>query len=520
MSFYDKSRTRHNSSITLGRTSSKRLIIISSLKNRIAKNKEVEMLKIEEDFNRILKEIIDPDENSPDFTSLSNRYQKQLSKLSYCLEKYSFQNPKLLFFVEFYKVPKHLVLLMDEFVDCHKMAVVEYYGRRQMDIYEAHQGHNLSYCLKMSKMFYETMIIVYYASESNIFNAVFNENDGVSKLLNYIDNREFITDSLIISDLSSKGNFDTIKLIKLTMLTLLNLTKSIDIYGYQDIIVQFNNLMWEKNTLNLARNIQKNVRQLFVISFMVLLNTLNNDERKALKNNEYFTMELLKYIKKAAETIKDKNRDLKTTLVNGAYKEVSLIFLDGFFIDVIQLLDIVFCCESFKFDRARMYEHLKIIALNGNSIEAEYAVRILFQFSFNENMLSHMAVDDKFLNSLKQKSRYEFQNKRLLRYSDGLLWHLKSHEKVYNNELQRQATQTFSFEVIDPYCFVLNNYRNLKDREVFISFVEHDKVICQRIRDELQLFGIKVWLDNEVTFEKIAEKIRDSEVIIPCELFF
>lgn len=513
---FSKCHSRSLSSGHFERSISKRSFILSSIKNKIV-DREAEMLKIEEDFNKTLKEVIDPQENSPDFTSLSNKYQKQLSKVSNCLEKHSYKNPKLLFFVEFYKVPKHLILLIDEFIDCHKATVIEYYGRRQLDIYEAHQGHTLSYCLKMNKMFYETIIIIYYASESNIFNVIFNENDGVSKLLNYIDNQEFITDSFIISEQSSKDNDETIKILKLTMLILLNLTKSIDIYEYRYIVAQLNDLMWEKIGTNLVDKIQAYFRQLFVISFMVLLNTLNNDEKKELKNKNYFTVELLKYLKKAAEDIKAKRASAKTILVHGTYKEVSLILLDGFSIDVVQLLEIAFSCESFEFDRVCLYEDLKLIALHGNNIEAEYAVRGLFQFSFEQRMLKHMATDEKFLNHLKLNSQYEFTNKRLLRYSDSFLWHLKGHKKSYTNAITRQATQTFSFEIIDPYCFVLNNYRNLKDREIFMSFEENDKAMCHKIRDELKRFGIIVWLDDNMTFEKVAEKIKESEVIIPCE---
>ncbi len=147
----------------------------------LAKRKEKRIKEMEDDFNQNLKYIIDIKDS--DTTVIDRKYIKKMQSIVENLKRYSYKNPKLITFMEYSKVSEQFILLMFEYLSCHQMSVVEYYGRKQTELFSAHLDHQLVYCLKGHQIFYNALICVLYASESDLFNRNFNLNEGVSLYL-------------------------------------------------------------------------------------------------------------------------------------------------------------------------------------------------------------------------------------------------------------------------------------------------------------------------------------------------
>ncbi len=154
----------------------------------LAKRKERRIKEMEEIFNENLKYILNIKDSET--TVLDSKYLKKMQYIVDNLERYGYTNPNLITFMEYPKIPEQFILLIAEYLSCHQMSVVEYYGRKQIELFTAHLDHPLVYCLKGHDIFYNSLICVLYASESDLFNRIFNQKEGVSLYLKVADNNK------------------------------------------------------------------------------------------------------------------------------------------------------------------------------------------------------------------------------------------------------------------------------------------------------------------------------------------
>ena len=184
------------------------------------------------------------------------------------------------------------------------------------------------------------------------------------------------------------------------------------------------------------------------------------------------------------------------------------------------MIDVVYNLESLDYDRITVFEHMKVILLFGNSIEAENAMKLMLQFSFNSSLCYFMDNDKIFKASTKRAASH-CSNRQLVKYCDGLAWRL-SHIK----EKKRNSTSSLApfTEIINPYYYKFKNLSRLKSKKVFISHDNYDSLRCKAIQSELRLTGLQVclntedWLNaNEKIFENIATVIQSSDIIIICK---
>lgn len=483
----------------------------------MSKYKQKHMEEMEQRFNENLKYVINLE--STDTTVADGKYARKLTSLCQDMSKYSHTNTKLLTFVEYYKIPEVFILLLAEFYDCHRMVMIEYYGRKQVELFIAHKDHPLAYCIKGNSIFLKVIKLIYFSSESDLFNRKFNEMQGVSFLLKYIGDKDYWLDCLLVNEVANKKSIDVIDLLKMVLLVFLNLTKSIDMRQGRTELVEFNKaFQGEKHT------------EITTLSFMILFKILNRREKRSIFNKNDFISEFTEsFIRTAASAIKSKLCAKKLVLCDGSHSPVSLIDLKSFTVDSIELLDILYNFEDIEYDRVSVYQSMKTIILFGRDIELEYAMRLLLQFSFISKMRKIMAKDDMIRPTLKKILMYNYPNKRLLRYCDALLWRLNRSDfskkrLLSDNVSQISGSTSMSIRTIDPFQYKFMKHDDMTDKSVFISFENYDSVVCKSILNELKLHGMSIWSNNEETgngysFDRIASAISKSDLVIICKWF-
>ncbi len=325
----------------------------------------------------------------------------------------------------------------------------------------------------------------------------------------YIQNEEFISDCLLVSEVGSKKEFNILHLLQVILQTLLNFTRSIEMSEYKTHLLKFTDLVN-----------QRKLQNLFLLSFMTLVRIVNEREKIMIPDFQQFIKLLTKFLSEASVAIKSKTRLTKMVLKDGVYVHVTVVELNDLSLDIIELLEIAFNLESFEYDRLVFFDHLRLIFLNGTDTELEYAVKLMLQYSFKYDLREFMAADEMFKASLKRIIMYDYPNKRLLKYCDGLLWRLASHVENKTNSKLSFASSGFT-EPVDPFCYNFKSFNKLIGKKVFISHEIYDNFMCRKIQTELKSFGLEALLNNEKSleeyrFEKVSGEIKNSDVVLIC----
>jgi len=253
---------------------------------------------------------------------------------------------------------------------------------------------------------------------------------------------------------------------------------------------------------------------------MILIRIVDEKEKKSLPNFRQFIAQLTSYFNAGSDLIKSKTHLTKLVLNQGIYSQVTLIDLNDLSLDLVEVLDIAYELESFEYDKLLFFGYLKVILLNGTDTELEYAVKLMLQYSFIDDLRACMAKDDNFKASLKRIVLYNYPSKRLLKLCDGLLWRLAiSVDKKTNSRLSF-ASSGFT-ELIDPFGYNFKSFHKLVGKKVFISCENYDVFLCGRMRDELKSFGLEATLNNEdlngdYSFEKVTQDIIKTDVVLIC----
>ena len=216
----------------------------------------------------------------------------------------------------------------------------------------------------------------------------------------------------------------------------------------------------------------------------------------------------------------------------------------------------------------------KTIILNGNDVESEYAIRLLLQLSYDKSVRKILKDDLNLVSMVKKIVSYQYPNKRLIRYSESLVWILENHLKSRSNssktqivlrtfsdpEAENTATETGP-DAIPPAKPVRKSYivvqaaeSDESDREesksdvpddtvkskaqaeqsndstkdendeyfedqddiiihknqVFMSFDSASRDLCLRVKNDLKNFGFNIWMNDEKFNNLCLEETIDA----------
>ena len=166
--------------------------------------------------------------------------------------------------------------------------------------------------------------------------------------------------------------------------------------------------------LNFARN-EAFSDDLALVPYIYLAKVLSTKELALLPNNIYIVDTLVDTTQKFALTLKntvDKNQCRSTVdLYNEYIQKVETNFVcsrvfEEFSINLVELLETIYL---FNIDSAQvkmsLLPHLDMIAVHGNTVECEYALKVLFQFCFDHRFVSdlvRLSGASRFFSALKR----------------------------------------------------------------------------------------------------------------------
>jgi hypothetical protein len=152
-----------------------------------------------------------------------------------------------------------------------------------------------------------------------------------------------------------------------------------------------------------------------------------------------------------------------------------------------------------------MSEHLRVIIYNGNCIEVEFAVKMLWQLCFDPRIAEHVREDAKLMKKI-DSIKHSSSRFQLKANCANILWQLNN-----SNITEKITTARVKSN---------SSFDNEDNKHVMISYNSASREACLRIKKELENLGYKVWIDVDSihgsSLESMANAIEKSWCVLMC----
>ena len=153
--------------------------------------------------------------------------------------------------------------------------------------------------------------------------------------------------------------------------------------------------------------------------------------------------------------------------------------------------------KLYIFKKQNLTASLKTLILTGIEVEKQHAIQLLAQLAFNEQVNAELDKELELKDYVQQTAmQTSFEFKNLKKSCQDFLWILKN-DKIEN---------------IKP---VLPS-----EDHIMISYNTGSRELCLKIKEELERFNFKVWIDvNEIhgsSLESMANAVEKSECVLMC----
>ena len=194
---------------------------------------------------------------------------------------------------------------------------------------------------------------------------------------------------------------------------------------------------------------------------------------------------LVQIVKESALSIEKREDQFKidVELENNKVSSVHQIRHNGLFLNTIEVLNAMFyfCANETKrreiFRGYDIKESLKKILIHGKSAEVEFALKLILQFCFDEELISFFKEDGEFVQIVKSYLTHRDPNEKTTNYCKGIKF-------VLNNKNIETGSRNFGTK----------NVKNIK--KIFISHDLRETDITIKIADKLKVFDFKMWYKN------------------------
>lgn len=151
-------------------------------------------------------------------------------------------------------------------------------------------------------------------------------------------------------------------------------------------------------------------------------------------------------------------------------------------------------------------------------IEKEYAIRLLYQLSFDKRIADLIREDSKLVDSINNLNESTSNANdvhvytKLLEYCKGIIWNIETKNNVNRTQTPvSPAVAEKSKDTEDP---------GEKQHQIMISYNSANRDMCMSIKKELEALGFKIWIDVEnihgSSLEAMALAIENSDCILIC----
>jgi len=160
-----------------------------------------------------------------------------------------------------------------------------------------------------------------------------------------------------------------------------------------------------------------------------------------------------------------------------------------------------------------MSKYLKSLIFNGNAIEQEYSLNLVWQLCFDKQIAQDLREDNIFYDFIENLSNENATvHKKCQKYSSGIIW-------LINKKLE-PTPQPKSEPTDKPQATALLTVDVSKQKHIMISYNRDSRDLCLQIKGDLEKQGLKVWIDVEdisgSSLESMANAIENSTCVLMC----
>jgi hypothetical protein len=176
-----------------------------------------------------------------------------------------------------------------------------------------------------------------------------------------------------------------------------------------------------------------------------------------------------------------------------------------------------------------MSVHLRQIAYNGNDVEKEAALRVLWQLCFDARVLKDVVGDKMLFNYLvvltkkviqTLKTDKENSNSHLVKTLHGLLWLIRKSVKPEGEMIEKKEEEVAEEKPVADESLTKTVNEVFAEKRVMISYNRQTRDLCLSIKAELEKFNYKIWIDVEVcAVEKIGSNFLSVWVSVRTARF-
>lgn len=175
-------------------------------------------------------------------------------------------------------------------------------------------------------------------------------------------------------------------------------------------------------------------------------------------------------------------------------------------VELLEALYLMSVNDNIKYDifeTNSMRDYLKKLVYNGNEIEKEYSLKLMYQLCFDDQIINDLLKDSPFLAYLTNLSiNTDKKHSRLIKNCTCIIWMLNKKTKLDDIHLETSH----------------KSKQAIKQRHIMISYNRESRDICMSIKTELEKLGYKIWIDiadiRGSSLESMASAIEESECVI------
>lgn len=346
------------------------------------------------------------------------------------------------------------------------------------------------------------------------FRYKFHESGGTKALLTYFSDIELVR-KCIRFKYSIESKTDTapgLYVIRAFIGTFNNLSKIAD---------EIQNDLTELNATSILINLGEEVKDYFshrLSTYMAIANIMRDKEIESMSQTKQVIKDLIDLIKTGASDINSKQTSRQKVDIYGSIQNICVIVTNGSSYHLVELIEALYRIAVNDSIKAEIYENIKDsilkISLNGNNVEREYAIKLLWQLCFDE-IIVQKVIDNSEMLSLIEKLNKENDSKNLKNYCEGVLWSVKKlQEKNETPKIVSGSTENESVHAAP------SSHNSSTKRHVMISYNRESRDLCLKIKKELEAAGHKVWIDIDdihgSSLESMANAIEHSQCILIC----
>ena len=396
--------------------------------------------------------------------------------------------------------------------------------------------------------------IVNYTNTSAIFCDEFHRQKGLTSIFLYIK-------SLInkINKLESNNFF--FKQAKNFTLILFSLSKYRDLFKEEWKELNIYEFLCE--TINLIKNTGLS-EEIYLVFFAIVAFTFEEKKLPKINNIGRVISEISELIGKCAQCLLEQKSSRKEYTLAG----LKSIKVDAHFLEngwnIIELLECIYrfsIVDHLKYDIYNFYSlknHLRVIIYEGNDIEEEFALKLVYQLCFDDRIAEDVYRDIKLKDTVVSLKEYGTEE-NLVKYCTGIILlcrqklkiNSENEDMIYsdnnhgmigfntsdNNESNpfEDSSAVANGDVISDFKNILKGLLENKtveqdkkskyinsggNRHIMFSYNSKSKELCLKIKNELEKNGLTVWIDVEnvcgSSLESRERAIEASYCVLMC----